>query len=267
MTSKPEEARNKEIDSSEEEEGYLQKLLKKEQFKLQDEFRLDVEGTIKYLQALNKLTDSLQKVVVSGTSYHFDEKRQVPYSGWRYLTGYLKKVDWIGKNKTEAENFISACDLLGFAEEKKIAVIRNPDERSNIFMAGGPYRQKMEQLNAAMGESIKRCNRRRKKVEKAAVMKDLKDQGPKYVAAVKQLDTECREMENYTINVSNHREYHHLHIRKSLGVIEELSEEKTTVLKDKLKKKAIGEIKPKNSTTPKKEKGEKSVMERTIRKK
>uniref|UniRef100_A0A8R1I5Q2 Uncharacterized protein n=1 Tax=Caenorhabditis japonica TaxID=281687 RepID=A0A8R1I5Q2_CAEJA len=226
----------RESSGDDDDEFIFKKLLKKEQFKLQDPFRIEIENSIKYLGALKGLTDALQKMCISGTSYHFDEKRQVPYSGWRYLTGYLRKIEFASKNQPDAKGLIEACDELGWAEEKKFAQIRNPDERSNIYLAVGDQREKMEELNKAIALSVKICNRRRKKVEKSQIMKDLKDQCPKYKAAVLQLDDECRDMENYKSNIRMNRPIHHTHIKKCLVMCQELSVKKNDILKNAVAK-------------------------------
>ncbi|CAA88481.1 uncharacterized protein CELE_ZK673.6 [Caenorhabditis elegans] len=215
-----------------EDANFVGKILNKDQFNLNEQFSSDIEWIIKYLDVMQGVTVGLEKMCISGTSYHFSDKTEVPNSGWRYMPAYLKKVEFIKKNEAEANMIAELCEKMGHKEEQHFYDIKNVDHDSNIYTTTVFYCDKIKKMYSDVEKTVKTCNRRRKKVEKTQILPDLRDQCTKYHKAVHTLDEQCRELDNLKEYVRAGRHFHNRHFKQGLVVISALTAVRSGVIKE-----------------------------------
>lgn len=227
---------NNQESSEEEDTNFVGRILNRDQFKLHEDFRGEVDWIIKYLASMRGVTDAIQTMCLSGKSWHIDAKSEVPNSGWRYMPDYLKKVDYTKSNSTEAESLRCLFDKLGRAEEDRYYDFFHVESDSNVVVTSRARRDELEKAYRSVDILIKTCDRRRKKVEKALIVKDLRDQCSKYHKAVNQLDVQLLLLSNLQTFVKENREFHFAHFQQGLLVIHQATVARGDAVKEFTKK-------------------------------
>ncbi|CAL2032897.1 unnamed protein product [Caenorhabditis brenneri] len=132
------------------------------------------------------------------------------------MTHYLRKVTFVKNNQSEADSLVKLCDRIGLAEERQFYDIYHVEHDSNIYYSATKHRTEIDQHKNSAETLVKICLRRRRKVVKSAIMKDLQAQGIKYQKAMIALDQECRMLSNLQNFVKENRSFHIQHFKQVL---------------------------------------------------
>ncbi|ULU00475.1 hypothetical protein L3Y34_001148 [Caenorhabditis briggsae] len=230
------QASNNQESSEEEDTTFVGKILGRDQYKINDDFRLKIDSMVKYLSAMRGVTDGIQSMCLSGKSWHFDVKSEVPNSGWRYMPNYLKKVEYTKKNAAEADGLRRLLDNLGRQEEERYYNFYQVEHDSNVVITSHQRRDEVEKTYRAVEVLVQTCNRRRKKVEKALIVKDLREQCTKYHKSVNQLDVQLLRLSNLFGFVKASLLFHFGHFQQGMVVLHQEAVARSDAVKEYTKK-------------------------------
>ncbi|CAD6192503.1 unnamed protein product [Caenorhabditis auriculariae] len=132
------------------------------------------------------------------------------------------------------------ADLVN-VENKMLEKLKQANDPASVYNSVLSERVKLAQIEQNLGIYLRTTNYRRKKVQRAQIIYDLRDQGRKYKAAIEKLDHECYEMSKFTgylaSQVDNHYSsligvhlpiLHEVHIQRS-DALEKYGDAKTSL--------------------------------------
>ncbi|KAF1765721.1 hypothetical protein GCK72_005674 [Caenorhabditis remanei] len=246
---------NNQDSSEEEDENFVEKILIKDQFKLNDSFREEVDSVIKYMYVMRTLTDRFLDMCISDQSWHFDDNTNIKTSGWRYMQCFMKYVPFIEDNKSEAASLNRLHDKLGRIEEERYYDFLYVDHDSSVFRTSRDLLKDIETVYNSVEILLMRCNRRRRKLEKAAIVTDLKHHCEKYRLTVRDLDNELIRLSNLQKFVKDNGPFHGEHFQQGLLIIQQITTLRSDMIIEQMRKRELEKIRSCKSRSKSKSKG------------
>ncbi|CAI5437860.1 unnamed protein product [Caenorhabditis angaria] len=245
------------LESSHEDDEWLAKLKRNDIVQKQC-FSEDTKFLTAYLDSSRLVADAFASCFISNRTFRKEkitpaiDAKLIISSTWKELAKSLVDLKLIGKQlEDEVGKMTEICLNMSNAEENMLKM--NRDKKKNhtqIFDAAIEYRKKMAVLDEACSKSLAKCNRRRRRVENAHILLDLRDQGKKYNAAVEKLDSDSFELFKFHAMLFSYIPHHYKHCKEILSSFSQVTKLRKEVCRGARVEKE-GE-KPEKSETPSK---------------